>query len=119
MVHPTNTSIADPTVVRLGWFKGLTLSTHAVRVLHEPLPFAGNGLNGDTAGIGEGCFGVTGQGHDDQTIVNHAQNDRNAFGNGQECDSNGRVGHEQPYQSRHDGSGLIARVEPDSILIIV
>ncbi len=60
VVHSTDAAIANAAVVRIRWLEGLALSAHAVTVLEESLLFAGNGLYGDTAGIGEACFGVAG-----------------------------------------------------------
>jgi hypothetical protein len=80
MVHARNTPIANPTVMTAGWFKSLTLTAHGMRIAQETLTFAGNGLDGDTAGVGEGCLGVTGQSHGDKQSVEHAENDGDAFG---------------------------------------
>ena len=99
MIHPTDTTIADTAMMTHGWFECLTLSTHGVTVLHEPLAFTGNGCQGNTSGIRQGCLGMTCQRHATQDIIQHAQCAGNASCNGQQCDSDGRVEHEEPYQS--------------------
>ena len=116
VVHSRNASIADSTMGRVGRFEGLALSAHGVTVFQEPLPFTGNGLNGNTTGITERCFGMTGQRHDTEHVVNHPQYDGNAFGNGQECYSNSAVRHEQPDKGGHDCTSLVTWIEPGSIL---
>lgn len=91
MVHPTDTTIADPAMMTHGRFERLTLSTHGVTVLHEALSFTGNGRQGDTSWISEGGLGMTGQGHATQHVIKHAQKDGNAVGQGKKGDGDGRV----------------------------
>ena len=61
---------------------------------------------------------MTSQCHKAQNIINHAAGDGNALSNGQKRDGNRRVQHKYPDQSRHDGSGLVRRIEPNSILLM-
>jgi hypothetical protein len=93
MVHPTDTTITDTAMMTHGWFERLTLSTHGMTVLHEPLAFTGNGRQWNTSGIRQGCLGMTGQGHATQDVIKHAQRAGNASGQGKKCDSDGRVEH--------------------------
>jgi hypothetical protein len=93
MVHPTDTTITDTAMMTHGWFERLTLSTHGVTVLHEPLTFTRNGRQRNTSWIGQGRLGMTGQGHATQDVINHAERAENASGQGKKCDSDGRVDH--------------------------
>jgi hypothetical protein len=118
VVHTANATIANTAMMGHGWFKGLALPTHRVRVFHQSLAFAGNRRQGHTARICEGSLGMAGQRHETQDIVDHSQHDRDAFRDGQQGDSHGRVHQQQPDQSGHDGTSLIGTVEPNSILYV-
>jgi hypothetical protein len=93
MVHPTDTTITDTAMMTHGWFERLTLSTHGVTVLHEPLAFTGNGRERNTPWIRQGRLGMTGQGHATQDVIKHAQSDGNTFGQCKKRDGDGRVDH--------------------------
>jgi len=94
VIHATNATIANTTVMRVCGFERLALSTHAVGVTEYALTFTGNGLDGDTARVRQGRLGVTRQGHHAQTRVNHAEDNGNPFRDGEKCNGKGRVYHE-------------------------
>mmetsp|Transcript_1214 Transcript_1214/g.1394 ORF Transcript_1214/g.1394 Transcript_1214/m.1394 type:complete len:302 (-) Transcript_1214:441-1346(-) len=99
-----------------GWFKGLTLSTHRMRILEETLSFTGNGCQRDGAGIREGSFGMTRQGHETQDLIHHAGRDGNAISGRQQGHGRSRIHHQHPHQHGHNRAGLIGRIEPGAIL---
>jgi hypothetical protein len=82
MVHSANAPVANPAMMRHGRLECLALPTHAVGILEKTLTFTGNGRQGHTARIRQGCLGMTGQCHKAQNVIRHATNDGNAFGNG-------------------------------------
>mmetsp|Transcript_18284 Transcript_18284/g.42085 ORF Transcript_18284/g.42085 Transcript_18284/m.42085 type:complete len:139 (+) Transcript_18284:738-1154(+) len=79
VVHPADTSVADPAVMRHGWFEGLALAAHGVRIFHEPLAFARNGSEWYAAWIGETGLSMAGQCHETQDVVYHATGDGDAL----------------------------------------
>lgn len=58
MIHPADASVADAAVMRHGWLECLTLSTHAVRILHQPLTFRRYGGQRYTARISQTCLSM-------------------------------------------------------------
>lgn len=79
MIHATNAAIANATMMTAGGFKGLTLSTHGMRIFNHALTFRGNGGDGDTAGIRQARLDMRGQGQGNQCRINHAQEYRNTL----------------------------------------
>lgn len=94
MVHPTDTSITDSTMMRMGWFEGLALTAHAqfaattIVRSQQPLFFGWDGRGWYRSWICQSCFDMTRQGQTGQEGIHHGQKGRNPTclgqkGNGQ------------------------------------
>ena len=115
MIHPADAPIAYAAVMAHGGFKGLTLSAHGVGGGFPPLFFLRHRRAGYGSRVGEGCFGMTCQCHGAEKSVNHSEDGVDALRDCEEGDRDGGVGHEEPDEGGHDGSGLVSGVHPDSI----
>ena len=87
-----------------------------MRISEQPLLLDRYGLYRDRSGIGQGCFGVTGQRAAHEQSVNFARNFGYPVRDGQGGDRGGGVEKKTPYQSGHDRSRLVARVAPYPVL---
>ena len=93
VIHSTNTSVANTTMVAHGWFKRLTLPTHTVRGRLPTLFFLRNSRAGNRSRIGEGSLGMRRQRHGTEKCVYHSQDGGDALSNGKESHCNGRIRH--------------------------
>lgn len=73
----THAPVAYSTVMRHGWFKRLTLTTHAEFFIPS-LQFGWNGTHGHRPRIGKARLGMTRQGQGTQYTIQIRQGDWNA-----------------------------------------
>ena len=101
MVHPTDTSIAYPTMMTKWRFKCLTLTAHAERLIGRahvtPHALIRHRCLRDAARIGKGGFGMGRQGEDAQHHVERGQEGRHAASGGEGGEGPRRITNQEPY----------------------
>lgn len=118
MVHPTDTPIAYPTVVRKRRLKGLTLRTHSERLVRIQPPNRLDRLrrNRHRAGIRKLRLRVAGQGEGAEHDVDHGEEGVYPPRLRQERNGDGAVAEQEPDHAAHDGSGGVGPVHPGAVL---
>jgi hypothetical protein len=116
VIHSTDTSIANSTMMTEGRFESLTLSTHGVTGRISPLDLHGYGTFRNGTRIRKRRLGVTCECHYYKKRIYHAKYRRYTFRDRKCCHSNDGINEKDPYKSSHDGACLITGVHPDSSL---
>ena len=117
MIHPTDASIANPTMMRERRLEGLTLTTHAQFGMHPPLHIRRDRSFRHRPRIRQGRLDVTGQRQRGQPAVNQGPVDRNPARLREKGDRPGTVANQDPDEKAHDGAGGVVAVEPNAVLI--
>ena len=117
-IHSTDTSIANSTMVRIGWLVGLAVTAHSM--CHNALleqDCQRNSFGGHRARIRSHRLYMTGQGQGANRTVNHCNAIGDATRIGQECDCHHTVTNQYPDHTTHDRPHFIAQIDPNSVMV--